>query len=208
MLPPLRTGAAPPRSVPGRPAVTAAGGVRAGNDGWYYNFWQDETHVRGIWRRTTLDSYRTAAPEWHTVLDIDAMPPPAPDINWVWKGKTLLDEGPDGPWDRALIFLSPGGSDAKLFREFDLKAEKWITPEEGGFELKEAAKCSVRYRSRDELLIGTDFGAPPSPPARPPALPQALGDCVSGAAHPPARPLARLPSRVPDLREGGCGRRD
>ncbi|RZJ38524.1 MAG: S9 family peptidase, partial [Brevundimonas sp.] len=29
-------------------------------DGTVDNFWQDAEHVRGIWRRTTLDSYRTA----------------------------------------------------------------------------------------------------------------------------------------------------
>ena len=27
-----------------------------------YNFWKDDAHERGIWRRTTLASYRTAAP--------------------------------------------------------------------------------------------------------------------------------------------------
>src|SRR5690625_2598342 len=40
---------------------------------YYHNFWRDETHERGIWRRTTLDSYRSAEPEWETVLDIDAL---------------------------------------------------------------------------------------------------------------------------------------
>jgi prolyl oligopeptidase len=27
-----------------------------------FNFWQDETHVRGVWRRTSLASYKTATP--------------------------------------------------------------------------------------------------------------------------------------------------
>ena len=27
-----------------------------------YNFWKDDAHERGIWRRTSLASYRTAAP--------------------------------------------------------------------------------------------------------------------------------------------------
>ena len=35
-------------------------------NGLYYNFWQDETHVRGIWRRCTLDEYRK-----------ESLPPPA-----------------------------------------------------------------------------------------------------------------------------------
>jgi prolyl oligopeptidase len=29
-----------------------------------YNFWQDPSHVRGILRRTTPESYRSANPEW------------------------------------------------------------------------------------------------------------------------------------------------
>jgi len=28
---------------------------RVGNDGWYYNFWRDETHKLGLWRKTTLE---------------------------------------------------------------------------------------------------------------------------------------------------------
>src|ERR1043166_8636552 len=38
-----------------------------------YNFWQDADHVQGILRRTTLASYRTDAPLWETVLDVDAL---------------------------------------------------------------------------------------------------------------------------------------
>ena len=38
-----------------------------------YNFWKDDAHERGIWRRTSLASYRTAAPQWETVLDVDAL---------------------------------------------------------------------------------------------------------------------------------------
>src|ERR1044071_4584007 len=44
------------------------GALRAG---WIYNFWQDDQNVRGIWRRTPLDSYRTEEPLWQTLLDID-----------------------------------------------------------------------------------------------------------------------------------------
>ena len=34
------------------------------HDGTIDNFWQDAEHVRGIWRTTTLDSYRTDTPQW------------------------------------------------------------------------------------------------------------------------------------------------
>ena len=27
-----------------------------------YNFWRDQDHVRGLWRRTTLEEYRKASP--------------------------------------------------------------------------------------------------------------------------------------------------
>jgi hypothetical protein len=37
---------------------------------------QDDKHICGIWRKTTLESYRTATPEWRTVIDVDALPPP------------------------------------------------------------------------------------------------------------------------------------
>ena len=37
------------------------------------------------WRRTTLDSYRTEAPEWQTVLDLDALSKKE-DVTWVWGG--------------------------------------------------------------------------------------------------------------------------
>src|SRR5215210_83529 len=38
-----------------------------------YNFWKDEANPRGLWRRTSLESFRTAAPAWETVIDVDAL---------------------------------------------------------------------------------------------------------------------------------------
>ncbi|EJK64979.1 hypothetical protein THAOC_14228, partial [Thalassiosira oceanica] len=132
-----------------------------GDGSRYYNFWQDADHVQGIWRRTSLESYKTREPEWTTVLDLDALPPPTTGTakTWVWHGSTLLDEGPDKPVDRALIRLSPGGSDADTCREFDLNEERFVDPvTEDGFALPEPAKTRISYRSRDEVLVGTDFG--------------------------------------------------
>jgi len=123
---------------------------------WYYNFWQDETHQKGLWRRTTLEAYRTANPDWQTVLDLDALAEEQ-GVPWVWGGYEALDEGPDSRWDRALVTLSPGGSDAVVVREFDLEECKFVPAEAGGFVLPEA-KSTVSYRTRDEVLVGTDFG--------------------------------------------------
>ncbi len=96
----------------------------------YYNFWRDAAHVRGLWRRTTLEEYRKADPAWETVLDLDQLGK-AEDENWVWKGSDVLRP----TYDRALIFLSRGGADAAVVREFDLNTKEFISD---GFLLPEA----------------------------------------------------------------------
>jgi prolyl oligopeptidase len=118
-------------------------------NGMYYNFWRDAEHVRGIWRRTTLDSYRTDAPEWETVLDLDALGK-AEDENWVWKGSRCL--APE--YRRCLLQLSRGGADATVVREYDLVDGAFV---DGGFELPEA-KTRVGWLDMDTLIVGTDFG--------------------------------------------------
>ena len=42
-------------------------------NGKYYNFWQDETHVRGIWRRCSPEEYRKETISWEIVLDLDVL---------------------------------------------------------------------------------------------------------------------------------------
>jgi len=113
------------------------------------NFWQDETHVRGVWRKTTLASYRTAMPRWETVIDIDALAA-AEGKNWVYQGGQTLP-----PEDRlALIGLSDGGKDAAELREFDAEAVKFVS---GGFFLPEG-KQSATWVDADTLLVGRDWG--------------------------------------------------
>ena len=55
----------------------------------YYNFWRDKDHVRGIWRRTTLEEYRKEDPKWEMVLDLDKLAETEGE-NWVWKGSSVL----------------------------------------------------------------------------------------------------------------------
>src|SRR5690606_14496396 len=40
---------------------------------YLYNFWQDAEHPRGLWRRTTPESYETPDPEWDVLLDVDEL---------------------------------------------------------------------------------------------------------------------------------------
>lgn len=121
-------------------------------DGMAYNFWQDETNVRGLWRRTSMDSYRTASPEWETILDFDALAE-AEDANWVFKGSNCLD-AEDGGTDVCMISLSNGGKDAVETREFDIETKSFV---EGGFATPEA-KQGLAWVDRDTMLVGTDWG--------------------------------------------------
>ena len=82
-----------------------------------YNFWQDDKHVKGIWRRTTLEEYRKPEPAWELVLDVDALGKEEGKA-WVWKGKVLLDEGPGTEKDLCIVKLSDGGADSVVCREF------------------------------------------------------------------------------------------
>src|SRR6516165_2396878 len=40
---------------------------------YVFNFWQDEAHVRGIWRRASIASYESASPQWETLIDVDEL---------------------------------------------------------------------------------------------------------------------------------------
>jgi len=113
------------------------------------NFWQDAANPKGVWRRTTLDSYRTPAPQWETLLDIDALAK-AEGRDWVFKGADCL--APDET--RCLINLSDGGKDAVTVREFDLTTKTFV---ESGFIIPEG-KHRLTWLDRDTLLIATDFG--------------------------------------------------
>lgn len=121
-------------------------------DGLVYNFWQDETNTRGLWRRTTLESYETAEPEWETVLDFDKLAA-AEDKNWVFKGSNCF-KPKDAEKYLCMISLSDGGKDAVVNREFDLDTKSFV---EGGFETTEA-KQSVAWIDHDTVLVGTDWG--------------------------------------------------
>ena len=119
---------------------------------WYYNFWRDADHVRGVMRRTTLDEYRKADPQWETIIDVDALA--AKDAeNWVWKGWTC--RYPDRR--RCIVSLSRGGGDATVSREFDLEHRTFVAPEDGGFYLPEA-KGGLSWIDEDHVFVRTDFG--------------------------------------------------
>lgn len=118
-------------------------------NGETHNFWQDAQAVRGIWRKSTLDSYLSADTKWETVLDIDALAK-AEEKNWVYKGNSCLSP----EYELCMVTLSDGGKDASIQREFNAKTKSWV---DGGFITKES-KGGSSWLDKDTQLVGVDFG--------------------------------------------------
>lgn len=121
-----------------------------GRQGAYlYNFWRDAKHQRGLYRRTTAESYATGKPEWETILDVDALAK-AENENWVFGGMQCLYP----EYRHCLVRLSRGGADATVVREFDKQSKSFV---KDGFQLPEA-KSQVAWLDKDTVYVGTDFG--------------------------------------------------
>jgi len=112
------------------------------------NFWQDATHTHGIWRQTSRASYRTAAPAWDTLLDIDALAA-SEKQNWFWKGATCRKPAETV----CLVRLSNGGGDAVEVREFDTAKKAFV---DGGFRLAEG-KQYADWLDADTLVVGREW---------------------------------------------------
>lgn len=113
------------------------------------NLWQDAANPHGVWRHTSLASYRSAAPQWRTLIDLDALSKA--------EGKSFFFKGADclAPEETlCLVSLSNGGGDAVEVREFDTVSGRFV---EGGFHLP-VGKHRFDWESRDSLLVATDFG--------------------------------------------------
>ena len=117
--------------------------------GEVHNFWQDATHVRGIWRKSTLESYLSGDTKWETVLDFDKLSKDE-DKNWVYKGNSCL--APD--YELCIVNLSDGGKDAVVRREFNTKTKSFV---KDGF-VTEESKGTMSWLDKDHMVIGVDFG--------------------------------------------------
>ena len=114
-----------------------------------FNFWKDAEHPRGLWRATSLDSYRSEQPQWEVLLDLDALAAKEAE-DWTWSGASTIP----GSHDRAILMLSRGGADAVVMREFDLASCDFVS---GGFYLPEA-KGGAAWLDRDTLLLSSALG--------------------------------------------------
>ncbi|HEU4498212.1 MAG TPA: prolyl oligopeptidase family serine peptidase [Sphingomicrobium sp.] len=113
------------------------------------NHWVDANHKRGLWRVSRLSDYLAGKPVWRTLIDVDALGK-AEGKSWVWHGADCLPP----EYQRCLVSLSPGGSDADVVREFDLSTGKFV---EGGFTVPES-KNTVTWADRDTLLVAMAEG--------------------------------------------------
>jgi len=123
------------------------GSIRKGH---VYNFWQDEAHERGIWRRQHLNDYAAGSQTWERLLDIDALAK-AEGKNWVYKGVSCRPP----EYEDCLLQLSDGGKDAVSVREYSIaKGVYGFT--QGGFDIPEAKQGFV-WEGEDSILLATDW---------------------------------------------------
>jgi len=114
------------------------------------NFWQDEVHVRGILRETTFAGYKQKNIPWTTILDVDALAKKEKE-NWIYKGMHCLEPA----YRHCLVYLSRGGKDANVVREFDRITRSFV---KDGFSMPES-KGGAAWVDQDNLLVFTDYGA-------------------------------------------------
>ena len=117
-----------------------------------HNFWTDAEHRRGVLRRTTWEAWVAGDEEWEVLLDVDALCAEEGE-SWVFHGSST--RRPDRR--RALVELSPGGSDASVTREFDLVDLRFVPAEEGGF-VRPLAKGGLTWIDDDTVYVTSDFG--------------------------------------------------
>ena len=108
------------------------------------NHWVDAEHKRGLWRVSPLAAYLDGKPQWRTIIDVDALGK-AEGKSWVWHGADCLPPA----FQRCLISLSPGGSDADVVREFDMATGQFVA---GGFEVPEG-KNNATWADENTLLV-------------------------------------------------------
>ena len=142
--------------------------------GMLYNFWTDAEHPRGLWRRTTWESYAMGATRgarrhdrdttWEVLLDVDAERRRRGLDRLAWAGAEVLRAGPLAG-HRALITFSEGGTDAAFTEEFDLDELRFVPPEEGGFR-RPLSKGSMTWGIEGETcIVSANFGPGTMSPA-------------------------------------------
>ena len=139
----------------------------ASRHGMLYNFWTDAARPRGVWRRTTWESYILGAPvradrgpapaQWEELLDVDTLARERGRA-LTWGGAQVLTTGALAG-RRALVNLSQGGSDASWTQEYDLAERRFVPPREGGFR-RGLSKGSMSWGDDEGecVIVAADLG--------------------------------------------------
>lgn len=114
---------------------------------YVYNLWSDNTNIQGLFRRALIAQYCGENCQWETLLDLDLLSK-KDNIQWVLHGFELREDG-----KRALIILSPGGSDANIVKEFDMDSKTFV---EDGFDLPES-KGGAHWIDNDTIWMARIF---------------------------------------------------
>jgi prolyl oligopeptidase len=113
------------------------------------NHWTDATNPQGLWRIADLEAFAAGNAQWRTLIDLDALSK-AEGKKWVWKGAQCLAPA----YARCLVGLSDGGSDALVWREFDLPSARFV---DDGF-VTPNAKTSIAWVDANSVLVATAHG--------------------------------------------------
>lgn len=116
---------------------------------YVYNLWQDDKNERGLWRRMSKQDYLDAKNDWEVVLDLDKLSAEE-NKKWVFAGTAWL--GPEN--NLCLLYLSDGGKDESVIREFDVSKKTFV---KGGFSVSES-KGSATWIDKDNILVATNYG--------------------------------------------------
>ena len=112
-----------------------------------YNHWTEDINPQGLLRRTSVADFLNKNPKWEVILDLDQLSK-LENKKWVFGGYDLSPNK-----SKMLVFLSPGGSDANIVREFDLSKKSFMVD---GFYLPES-KGGAHYLTEDEIYLERKF---------------------------------------------------
>jgi prolyl oligopeptidase len=113
------------------------------------DYWRADPNSRGVWRRTTVESYLAGAPQWRTLLDIDSLAG-ADGIPWSIAGTFCLPP----EMRHCMIRLSRGGADLHQLRELDAERGGFV---DNGFFIADEQRHRMRWVDANTVLVGTSF---------------------------------------------------
>ncbi len=122
--------------------------IRFMSGNYVYNLWTDEVHLQGIFRRATTLEFGKSDCSWELLIDFD-LESKKDNQKWVFHH---FDLSPNEK--KALISMSPGGTDADIIREFCLETKTFLSD---GFKL-ELSKGQATWLNENELLVMRVFG--------------------------------------------------